>query len=259
MLMTVVNCRPDLDSIGLDSNFWFGRPVEPLNDLNEAKLAHLSKTAENDNLFTKKKKKKFELLSKKYFYDFVSVPEEFQYILTNVKEFFEDNLSNHFYRKGFDVNLTKKIYAIKKRMRIHSDGTPYMDFLNHLKYGSFRNRIEQRIIRARKSCSDLLDSLEGFSSVDYDNRDICLVQSFILENFTFIKRLSLSKEFFVFDSSFPSTCEPISWILCWAYIWFIYFFSLYWIFNWGVKVGTDTLIVWGEQFMVAFLQVYQCL
>jgi hypothetical protein len=253
--MTVVNCRPDFDSIGLDSDYWFGRPVEPMSDLNHASLSYLLKTIENESISINKKNQKFKLLSKKYFYDFVSVSEEFEYILNSIKEFFEDNISNNFHRKGLDKNLNKKIDAFKERMQIHLDGTPYMNFFTYLMYGTSRNRIMRCIIRARKSCKELLDSLEGFSSVDYDNRDICLCQTFILENFTFIKRLCLSKEFFLFDNCFPSTCEPITWILCWAYIWFIYFFSLYWIYNWGILVGTDTLIVWGEQFMVAFLQV----
>merc|ERR1711968_47894 len=49
MLCSTVNCRPDFDAIGLDADYWFGRPVEHLNDVNSAALSAVANEKENES------------------------------------------------------------------------------------------------------------------------------------------------------------------------------------------------------------------
>jgi len=75
-------------------------------------------------------------------------------------------------------------------------------------------------------------------------QDMTLMQNFILEQFSLLKRVVLSYKFFKFDDVFPGTCDPILWILSWGYVWAIFALGLYWMLMWGVKGNRilDTVI-----------------
>jgi hypothetical protein len=233
MIDVVVNCYPDLESIGLDCNFWF---VKPSNNYNV--VTDKNTSIPNDQL------------SEIFFDENLTVDNELVYILERTKDFFGKNL----HKKVFDRNLSKKIDAVCEIMQIHPDGTPFLNVKNYVKYGSNRNRIVQKIIRSRKFCEDILDSVGDTS--DFHERDTLLCQSFIIEQFTYIKRMCLSEEFYFNDKSSPSLCEPITWVVCWAYIWAIFIFTCYWIILWGAKVGTESFLFWSQLFIFAFLQVF---
>jgi 2-hydroxy-3-keto-5-methylthiopentenyl-1-phosphate phosphatase len=240
MLCGVVNCYPDLESIGLNCNCWLVKAAEPNDDNDNEDIA----TEENPPI---PDDELFQMLFDKDF----TVNDELEYILEEIKDFFEKNLCN----KVFDKNLSNKIDAVCERMHMHADGTPFMGLKAYAKHGTCRNRIVNRITKARKSCSDILDSVEGVS--DFQERDTLLCQSFILEHFTFFKRMCLSAEFYFNDNSPTSTCEPITWVLCWAYIWAIFALTCYWMIAWGSKAGTESFVFWGEMFIFAFLQVHR--
>ena len=251
MIYAVVNSYPDLESIGLNSNFWFVKPAAEHNNNNN----NNNDDDDDDDVFVitnQNPSAPNDQLSEMLFDENFTVDNELVYILERTKDFFGKKL---YQRYVFDRNLSKKIDAVCEIMQIHPDGTPFLSVKNYAKYGSSRNRILQRIIRARKSCENILDSVEGFSG--FQERDTMLCQSFILEQFTYIKRMCLSEEFYFNDkSSSPTSCEPITWILCWAYIWTIFIFTCCWIILWGAKVGTKSFVFWGELFIFAFLQVY---
>lgn len=252
MIASTVNCRPDFDAIGLDGDYWFGRPVEHMSDVDSAALNKIAQPIE-DCIHIEQQDRKYGILSRQYFNDFVSVKQETNHLLAGIKEFFDE--TEHLRSQGkADAALMKKLKAIHERMNMRADGSPILDIWNIAKYGSARARLERRIERARIQSGNIIDALEGFEEGDWEIKDTVLCQEFILEQFTFVKKLGLKMEFFGFDDCFPGTCDPISWLLSWAYIWFIYWFSLYWVFLWGVLVGADTLLLWGNQFMEAFIQ-----
>jgi len=181
-----------------------------------------------------------------------------------------------------DSMTDKRLAAIQSRMNMRSDGTPHLDIINILKYGSARQRVEARITRARVSCARILEELDGFDENEFESKDTLLVQEFVLEHFTFIKRLGLSKEFFGFNGTMfpfvsvknmflfnkyhsyvvlslellPGTVDPISWFISWGYVWGIMGFCFYWILVWGVKVGPEVIKAWGSLFLMAALQVF---
>jgi len=249
----VVSCRPDFESLGLDTEYWFGRGVQPLNDPEQAGLAMLLRSEDDDNLVVSKRDKKYGTLSQLFFTDFVSVSSEVEHILKNVQALLEAHHEGVGKMSKTSVNQ-KRMRAVIDRMYMFDDGSPDVNFKSYMMYGVPRYRLERRIARARKQCSELLERLDRFDEGDYNFKDKMLLQAFILEQFSFVKRVGLSHEFFDFDEKFPGSTEPIGWILSWAIIYATLFFCLYWTLMWAVKVGPESIAAWKYVFLLTCVQ-----
>jgi len=247
----VCGCIPDFESIGLDGDFWFGRPVLPMSDLNAAALSIVTK--DDSELITASKDAATNILGKQFFFDFVSIRSELDHIISRMTDVFEVIIDQT--SKGYvDPDFMKHFKALVHRMHMRTDGVAHMELMKTLQYGTARNRIHKRIERARKASADILERLEGFGEGEYNFRDQLLLQSFVLEQFNYIKRLGLKKEFFGFDECFPGSVDPIIYFASWAFVWGTYSFCLYWMLMWGVKVGSVTLLQWFLCFLQAWLQ-----
>jgi hypothetical protein len=74
------------------------------------------------------------------------------------------------------------------------------------------------------------------------NRDVALMQYFILDQFTPIKRYVLGHKLFIFSVSSSLPISPTVWTLTWLLVILSFLFFLYWVLAWGIANGGVTLV-----------------
>ena len=78
--------------------------------------------------------------------------------------------------------------ATAEALGAHSDGTPMpLTFWQWLLYGSRSKYLASKIAKARDSADSILEELDGFEEEDEHNRDVFIMQHFVLEQFSPIK------------------------------------------------------------------------
>ncbi len=121
-------------------------------------------------------------------------------------------------------------------------------------YGTHRRRLEAKINHARRKVKEIQDVLEEIGDADTPNRDVALIQFFVLEQFNAFKRYALKYQFFFFPASTPRKIHPILWILGWMFMFAALLFFAYWVLAWGIGNGTAAFKSWGINFTLQFAE-----
>ena len=92
-----------------------------------------------------------------------------------------------------------KARAIEEQLGVRSDGSPVpLTFIEWLRYGSPRSKLEAIISNARDQEDEILSALDELGEIEVLSMDTALTQFFILEQFSLFKRYALSTQFFTF-------------------------------------------------------------
>lgn len=142
--------------------------------------------------------------------------------------------------KNFNVDVTGKSVSLSLRQLVT--------------YGSARKRLISKLNGIRKQTEHIKEMLEGVGQVGSMERDIALIQFFILEQFVAYKRFALRHHFFLFDGSTPEKINPIVWILAWLIVIGAIVFFLVWILMWAVLNGPSSFRSWGINFCLSIAQ-----
>ena len=145
--------------------------------------------------------------------------------------------------------------ATAEALGAHADGTPMsLGFWQWLLYGSRSKYLASKIAKAVDSADSILEELDSFEEEDEHLKDVFIMQHFVLEQFTPIKRLVLQNELFKFDNLKPQKVHYLTWLVSWGVCQGVFGFFLYWIFAWGVRNSGEIMDLWGEAFGLAVIQ-----
>ena len=203
--------RPILESIGLQSRDWLGRPSDPSeNGMKVARKSELGQVYESspraiDPISTpttssEASQLKSHVLAKddvKYVYcSALSVTEELRVILEDANVFLQECATNPPVPwRGIAVNseLEARKEAIMSQLGIYPDGTLVpLTFFQKLYYGSAEKKLLWRLKKVRQMEREILSTMETLAEGEEDMRDRCLIQYFVLEQLTSLKRYAVS-------------------------------------------------------------------
>lgn len=193
------------------------------------------------------------------YHNTVSTNEEVDQIYSEVADFFAHYSQN----VEMPWKATASSYA-SQRATAHAIAdycnidiggrTIHLSLRQYLLYGNARNRLMTKIRQIRKRTAHIKDALEVVGDVGSLERDVALIQYFILEQFVAYKRYVLQHHFFLFNESTPPKIHPIKWILCWMFLFLSSVFFLYWILSWAILNGSLTFRSWGINFCLSVIQ-----
>ena len=195
--------RPVLESIGLVSRDWLGRPSDPSeNGMKVARKSELGLALLQQKLSTDRLNILNEIIDPlenddvKYVYcNALSAKEELLVIMDDVKVFLDEYASNPPVPwRGISVNseLEARKEAIMSQLGIYSDGSPVpLTFLQKLYFGNARKKLLWKLDKVRHMEGEILNTMDTLAEGEEDMRDRCLIQYFVLEQFTSLKRYAV--------------------------------------------------------------------
>eukprot|EP00981_Chlorochromonas_danica_P011158 scaffold3779_cov254-Ochromonas_danica.AAC.18 len=154
--------------------------------------------------------------------------------------------------------LPDVLTSIQRLAGIYIDGSPVqMTLRQRLWYGNNpRKRLESKIRAARRRAREIKAIL--FSIHDNDgralDRSVALLQFFVIEQFSPLKRYVLRSQYFPFESFSPPPVALPLWIMGWTILLGAFAFFLYWILVWGLSSGNSATKSWGLNFVLVFVQ-----
>ena len=162
-------------------------------------------------------------------------------------------------RKGsVAVAADRHLYvkAIEALLGMYPNGAAVpLSVWDALRYQTPSGKLQYRIEQTRRDAVDVVRRVEGFDpSSPSSCRDIVLLQSFILEHFSLMKRFILSQHMNTFLTSASTPVSPSAWIAAWASVLAASAFFLYWTLRWALTQGGSTYYSWMVTFGVLLLQ-----
>ena len=153
------------------------------------------------------------------------------------------------------LSYYEKSLATAKVLGANEDGSPVpLTFMEWLRFGSRTRLLAWRIERARDRAKEVAEQVKQFEDSDAHHKDVVMMQHFVLEQFTPLRRLILQEELFDLHECKPQTIHYLKWTIAWFCCNGIYGFFLYWIFAWGIKVGPNMMSLWGQAFILSLIQ-----
>jgi hypothetical protein len=148
-----------------------------------------------------------------------------------------------------------QIRAIEYYIGQYRDGEPLpLPIFQQWLYKDYRGRLLAKLRRARAVCTDVCSRVEACRDV-HEMKDVVLIQRFVHEQFTGLKRTVLDDMLENCDELLPpQEVGAIPWILAWLFIDCCLAFFVYWVFRWGVYNGGDTVAIWGATFGIGVAQ-----
>jgi hypothetical protein len=180
---------------------------------------------------------------------------EAKHVMSRIEKILIDELDREMRSRvdpAYDI-LSVKIRASLKALGIKSQGRT-SSLLNNIGYGAPMRRLTSKIEAARSDSESLRDWLDSYGPIDFEEKDKVLLQAFVLERFSIIKRYALENFLFDFDRMAPEEVDLLPWLGAWAAILLSMTFFIYWIFAWCVSNGGKTLNAWAINFAFAFGQ-----
>ena len=148
-----------------------------------------------------------------------------------------------------------KQQAIEKYLGLDINGEEIpLSIWDYLYYYSNKQKIISKLNNIRKIARIIKDDITNDGSSEQYQRDIKLLQFFILENFTSFKKFILKKQFSYLSLSLPSTIHPLLWLISNLFILFSTLFFIYWILQWGLLNYGITFEHWAINFIIAISQ-----
>ena len=116
--------------------------------------------------------------------------------------------------------------------------------------------IRYHVQRSLKNAREIQRNMEQYSSVL--EKESYLIQHFLINRFSFLFRVSLTRYFAHFTRDVPQTIHPVPWILGWLFIIASIISFLAWILWWGNKHShSATISNWGINFaLINFQEVF---
>lgn len=179
-------------------------------------------------------------------------------MLKEVKEFLDEYIDYQnvpWQNSKISAVRHAKVRAVQQYLGILPDGrsTP-LSVMDYLFYGNPKAKLVASIAQARKDAQKISTVLEELGETELMNRDVALMQFFILEQFSAFKRYVLVHRLFTFSVSSSLPISPSLWVASWAFVLLSTLFYLYWVLMWGISNGSVTLEGWGINFSMALLE-----
>ena len=148
--------------------------------------------------------------------------------------------------KGMDLVL-RKLGLVIRENRVQL--TTY----SRLRWRDVHYAIRYRVERSLKDARDIQLNMEQYSSVS--EKESYLIQHFLVNRFSFLYRVSLTRYFAHRARDVPQTIHPIVWILAWLFIMASLAGFMAWILWWGTAhAHSATISNWGINFALCNFQ-----
>jgi len=145
--------------------------------------------------------------------------------------------------------------AIQTYLGFYSDGTAVpLNLWDKILYGDAVKKLESKVRAARSKANSIRYELLRLGKDEHFQRDVTLMDLFILEQFSLFKQFCLSKQMFQFSLVQALPIQASQWFFATAFIILSILFFLYWILQRGVTEGGHRLKLWGLNFGLSILQ-----
>jgi len=191
--------RPELESIGLDSREWLGRPSDPSEyglpvcrrselgiafDREQEREGYHTGPLANEDLG-------YVLTSA------LSINEEVNHVLEDARKFLLQYLARtgvSWRDTGLGNEMEARRNAIMKQLGLHLDGSfEPLPLWRRIYFGNAIKLLRAKFHSIRHKSKDILEMMKSFSQGEEDMRDRCLIQYFVLEQMTPLKRFAVSQ------------------------------------------------------------------
>jgi hypothetical protein len=111
------------------------------------------------------------------------------------------------------------VHAVMEYLRLYSSGDPLpLSITDLLRYGTYNNRLIKRIKKLRLEAKNIVEEIQGLQEEGFgDVTDSALVQKFVIEQFTFVKRYVLRLTFEDMAAGMYQTkIDFWSWFVAWV-------------------------------------------
>ena len=142
-----------------------------------------------------------------------------------------------------------KIKEIEEQLGIFPDGNLVpLTLRQRCMFKDTLSKLIHKIQKARRDCREIVEVIESFQSWEHDIKNTRLIQHFILECLSPIKRKTLKFTNATYDEYPTGRSSWSTYIGSWIFISGTLIFFIYWIFAWGMYQGGDTLKAWGSSY-----------
>lgn len=189
-----------------------------------------------------------------------SVEEELQHLKRKIASHFEQSATLPFGDSGIQFeawqqHIKARSDALSSYLGILPSGhMRWMTVREFMLYGNHQRRLMSKLKNVRDQEENLLDHLDQIQDVGSAIRASVLINAFVKEQLTGFKRWVLVNKLGCLDGFLVDRVHPYSWIAAWTFVIAVCIFCLYWIFAWGVTVGTTLIRAWGVNFIIATVQ-----
>lgn len=267
LLQEYCSKRPDLESIGMDSEYWLGRTSYSIATKDDTNIP-MSKL---EVVFNKSVQKnapenvedrmldQLNSITRRQYDQYMSPSEETDHLLKEIRDILQNEFNEPIlpWKISVDDNIKMqaRLRAIMKFVGLLPNGSSGgLTFKQWLWYGGVRARLRKKLIAIRKDERQFREFIDRIPAVEVEDRDVAIMQRFILEQFSPFKRWILRQHMFVFNSQTPDVIDPFIYIFAWILVIFIFCFFIYWILAWGIQNGPTTFRAWGYNFMFGVFQ-----
>jgi hypothetical protein len=137
---------------------------------------------------------------------------------------------------------------------VDKDGVLELTWWQKLWYENARDRIGAMVRQSREQAHVIVSNMDRFSpGPEADLRESFLMQNFVIEQFSLLPKVALSRHFFQFSRTVPKHIHPLLWLLGWVYVIGGIIYMLYFVLLWGSVNDGITLSAWGSNFALETL------
>ena len=191
------------------------------------------------------------------YYDFLTVAEESNVLVTSVRNNLEANLTAAPlpWRQSQSSRNAANVEAVMDMLGVYADGTPVpLTLWQKFMFGNSRGRVESKIKKVRAAAEEIVEDMASFTNSMEDCKDTALIQHFILEQLSPFRRYALKRAFFQFDYAMPEKVSGCTWVAAWAFMVVVWLFLVYWIFRWAMLNSGATITGWSAAIGFVLLQ-----
>lgn len=133
------------------------------------------------------------------------------------------------------------------------DGSPApLTFMQQLRFRSQSQRLEVHLQQARIESKKIVQSLDEMPAVVMDDLNTALLQFFVLEQFSAMKRYVLRYQYFDNRVS-GEAINPFVWLGGWFLLSGCLIFFIYWIYAWCLASGGAVIHSWAINFILVII------
>lgn len=135
--------------------------------------------------------------------------------------------------EAWDQIKDARSHAIEEYFGVKPDGhCSRFTLLDWWLYGKPKAKLEMKIDSIREQALDIESTIKLIDGLDYNVREVALLNEFVLEQFTVIKRWILESQLNCFNNFLVPEVDCRMWLAAWAFVLLTMLFYVYWIFAW---------------------------
>lgn len=279
--LEICSRRPDLSIFNVNSSYYLGSAVHDILSLNGMSVLdralgnsaqQVTATPTRDSTidleaatnYSNNVNNNLDIDAEKVYHNFVPLGVEVREILSELRSLamgtvkaatlpWWPGLENEEEREADDAILNYDF--IERLVGLRIDGSPVrLTLMQRLRYHSQTQRLEHHLLKARLASKRIEQTLHAMPAVVVDDLNTALLQFFVLEQFSAMKRYVLRYQYFSFERVQREAINPFIWLGGWALLIGSVLFFIYWIYAWCLASGGAVFNAWAVNFVLVLVQ-----